>query len=328
MLGRVLFRTAGFDEAIEPLRQAVRLDPFSGLANVLLADAFWSVGRAEEAVFRLRRLVRERPDFPHAFDRLATYLVQTGESGEAMRYVMRQRELDPESPFRWFRVCEFWLHLGDPDAARRCADELEAAHELPLRMPYLRQIIAGFEGDLDTKIDHLEQIYALGNRDPLTKMLLAQALAVDDCPAAMEVLTESFPDLFQADPEVTEFMLMPAVTAWYCLEASGDTRRSGLLLERFEETVERTRVEKGPWLVVGHERASVLAMKGNYEAALDELEDLVDGGWRYYWWVLDDLAEFEPLKDRPRFQRLIQRLEEGVAEQRAYFEEHRDQPLI
>lgn len=326
-LGRILFRTAGFDEAIEPLRTAVRLDPFSGVANVWLADAFWSVGRAEKALFRLRRLIRERPDFPQAYDRLATYLVQTGDSGEAMRYIMRQRELDTASGARWFRVCEFWLQLGDPDNARRCADELDAAHDLPLRMPYLRQIIAGFEGDLDTKIEHLQEIYALGNRDPLTKMLLAQALAVEDCPAAMDVLTESFPQLFQAEPEVTEFMLMPAMTAWYCDQDSGDTRRAAILLEHIEETVERTRIEKGPWLIVGHERAAVLAMKGEHDAALDALDELVDSGWRYYWWVLDDVPEFEPLREHPRFLRMMERLEDGVAEQRAYFEEHRDQPL-
>ena len=92
-LGRTLFRTERFEEAIEPLQQAVRLDPFSGVANVWLADAFWAIGRAEEAMFRLRRIIRDQPDFPQAHDRLATYLVQTGESGEAMRHVYHQRTL-------------------------------------------------------------------------------------------------------------------------------------------------------------------------------------------------------------------------------------------
>jgi TolB-like protein/tetratricopeptide (TPR) repeat protein/DNA-binding winged helix-turn-helix (wHTH) protein len=327
-LGRILFRTERFEEAIEPLQQAVRLDPFSGVANVWLADAFWAIGRAEEAMFRLRRIIRDQPEFPQAHDRLATYLVQTGESGEAMRHVYHQRTLDPDSPFRWFRVCEFYLQLGDADSARRCADELEATHDLPLRMPYLRQIIAGFEGDQATKRQHLEHIYSLGNRDPLTKMLYAQALAVDDCPAAMNVLEDSFPALFEPEPTMTPVLFMPAVTTWHCLTQAGETRRAAVLVERIAEAVERMRAEKGPWLVVGYERASVLAMRGDHDAALEELEQLVDGGWRYYWWELDTLPQFALLADRPRFKALVERLERGVAEQREYFEAHRDEPLI
>jgi TolB-like protein/Flp pilus assembly protein TadD len=327
-LGRILFRTARFEEAIEPLERAVRLDPFSGVANVWLADALWSIGRAEEAMFRLRRIIRDRPTFPQAHDRLATYLVQTGDSGEAMRHIHHQRTLDPDSPFRWFRVCEFYLQLGASDDARRCADELDAVHELPLRMRYLRQAIAFFEGDRDTRLQELEAIYALGNRDPLTKMLYAQALAVDDCPAAMDVLEESFPALFEPEPEMTPFLFMPAMTAWNCLNRSGETLRAAELVQPVAEAVERMRVEQGPWLVVGYERAAVLAMKGEYDAALTELEELVDSGWRYYWWVIDDLPEFEPLFQRPRFKAMMERLERGVAEQREYFEAHRDDPLI
>jgi len=327
-LGRILFRTARFEEAIEPLERAVRLDPFSGVANVWLADALWSIGRAEEAMFRLRRIIRDRPTFPQAHDRLATYLVQTGDSGEAMRHIHHQRTLDPDSAFRWFRVCEFYLQLGASDDARRCADELDAVHDLPLRMRYLRQAIAFFEGDRDTRLQELEAIYALGNRDPLTKMLYAQALAVDDCPAAMDVLEESFPALFEPEPEMTPFLFMPAMTAWNCLNRSGETLRAAELVQPVAEAVERMRVEQGPWLVVGYERAAVLAMKGEYDAALTELEALVGSGWRYYWWVIDDLPEFEPLFQRPRFKAMIERLERGVAEQREYFEAHRDDPLI
>jgi hypothetical protein len=69
-------------------------------------------------------------------------------------------------------------------------------------------------------------------------------------------------------------------------------------------------------------------MRGDHDAALEELEQLVDGGWRYYWWELDTLPQFALLADRPRFKALVERLERGVAEQRAYFEAHRDEPLI
>ncbi|MEN1729597.1 MAG: winged helix-turn-helix domain-containing protein, partial [Pseudomonadota bacterium] len=59
--GRILFREARYDEAIEPLRTAARLDPYMALGQVWLADVFWAVGRSEEALFRLREVVERSP---------------------------------------------------------------------------------------------------------------------------------------------------------------------------------------------------------------------------------------------------------------------------
>ncbi|MBY6205480.1 tetratricopeptide repeat protein [Halomonas denitrificans] len=326
-LGRILFRDGRYEDAIEPLRTAVRLDPFAGIGVVWLADAYWAQGRAEEALFRLRRIIRDRPDFPLAYDRLATYLAQTGETGEAMRYILRQRELDPDSGARWFRVCEFHLQLGDSDSARRCTDALAAEHDLPLRIPYLRQAIAAFEGDWDEHVEQLETIYALGNREPMSKALLAQAYSMTDCNAALEVLRESFPELFEAAPQVDPTRLIAAKTAVLCLRRQGTSVQDGPLLEALADTIERTRVEKGPWMVAGYERVWLLTLQGRDEDALDEFETLVRSGWRYYWWGLESLPVFDRLRDHPRFRAALEALGDGVAAQRAYFEQRRDEPL-
>jgi tetratricopeptide (TPR) repeat protein len=326
-LGRTLFRMARYEEAIEPLRTAVRLDPFFELGPVWLADAYWALGRAEEALFRLRQSIAERPDFPQSYDRMATYLAQTGKSGEAMRYILKQRELDPDSPARWFRVCEFHLQLGDAARAERCTNELTAQHDLPLRSRYLRQAIHAFRGEWSEQRRELEAIYELGNRDPLTKALLAESYSRDDCPAAMRVLRESFPELFAAEPEISPLMFIGAKTAAFCLQQAGRHDEAAPLMAKLWEFVQRTRLGRGPWLIAGFEEASVLALRGEPEAALESLEKLVDGGWRYYWWGLAQRPEFLDLADSPRFEALLEQLEDGVREQREYFEARRDAPL-
>jgi TolB-like protein/DNA-binding winged helix-turn-helix (wHTH) protein/tetratricopeptide (TPR) repeat protein len=319
-LGRILFRQGRFDEAIEPLRRAVRLDPYMGLGQVWLADAFWSVGRAEEALFRLRDIIEKQPGFPQAHDRLATYLVQTGETAKAMQHILRAQSLDPASTARAFRVCEFWLQLGDDHAAERCSEEFAAAHDDPFREGYLRQILAGFRGDRVSQQRELEAIVAMNKRDPLTAALLAQVYSHEDCPAALSLLEERFPSLFDAPPELNPMQLMPARPAIECLQRQGRSDEAEALLAAHSRAVERTRLEQGPWLVVGYETVLDHALHGNYEAALDALEELVEDDWRYYWWGLDFyFPSLQPIVGTERFKRLIAELEAGVAEQRAQF---------
>ncbi len=327
-LGRILFRQGRYDEAIEPLRNAVRLDPYMALGTVWLADAFWAVGRAEEALYRLRDSIERQPNFPQAHDRLATYLLQTGESARAMRHILRAQALDPGSVARKFRVCEFWLQLGDDESAERCSEEFDAAHDDPFREAYLRQILAGFRGDHATQKRELEAIVAMGNRDPLTPALLAQAYSKDDCPAALTLLAERFPGLFEPEPQLNPMQLMSAHTAIHCLQQQGRSEEAESLLATHSRLVERTRTEQGPWLVVGHETALDRALHGDYEAALDELEELIEDNWRYYWWGLDFYyPSLQPLVGSERFKRLIAELEAGVAEQRAQFEAMQAQAL-
>jgi len=327
-LGRILFRQGRYDESIEPLRTAVRLDPYMSLGQVWLADAFWAVGRSEEALFRLRELIERQPRFPQGHDRIATYLLQTGESARAMRHILRAQALDPGSVARKFRVCEFWLQLGDDGSAERCSEEFEAAHDDPFRQAYLRQILAAFRGDHATQKRELEAIVAMGIRDPLTPALLAQAYSKDDCPAALTLLSERFPDLFEPEPELNPMQLMPAHTAIQCLQQQGRREEAEGLLAVHSRLVERTRTEQGPWLVVGHEAALDRALHGDYEGALDELEALIEDDWRYYWWGLDFYyPSLEPIQDSERFKRLIEELEAGVAEQRAQFQAMRSDTL-
>ncbi len=327
-LGRVLWRQARYDDAIEPLRTAVRLDPFSGIGSVWLADALWAVGRAEEALFRLRQIIEDRPDYPQAHDRMATYLAQSGETGQAMRHILHARGLDPDSPRRWFRVCEFWLQLGDDAAAERCTDELTAAHDVPFYGGYLHQIIHSFRGEWNAHRRELEALVDLGHDDPIIRSVLAQSYSKADCPRALQVLEDSFPELFGSPPALNPTLLLASNTAIYCLRKIGQEEQAAVLLDTMARLVERTRLERAPWAVAGFEQAFVLALSGDHDAALDSLQELVDGGWRYYWWGLEYYPTFAPIADHPRFRALQEKLEAGVREQREYFETRRDEPLI
>lgn len=205
-LGHVLFQEARYDDAVAPLRTAVRLYPFSDMASVWLADVFWAAGGAEETLFRLRQIIEYQPKLPQAHDRIATYLAQAGETGQAMHHIVPAPKSDLESARRWFRVCEFWLQLGADDRAEQYAVDLMADHDVPFYGRYLRQIIHSFRGAWDASQEILEAIYEQGGPYPLTRVLLAQSYSRNYCPRALEVLQESIPERFRSPPEVS---LMP-----------------------------------------------------------------------------------------------------------------------
>jgi len=92
------------------------------------------------------------------------------------------------------------------------------------------------------------------------------------------VLEESFPELFDDPPKLNPNLLMAAKTATHCLQENGRHDQAGPLLHAMTEIIERTRLECGPWMIVGHEEARLLALKGDFNAALDSLEALIDGG--------------------------------------------------
>jgi len=328
MLGRVLYRIGRMEEADDMLAMARRLDPVSPQVAVWQADALWAIGRAEEAVFQLRKNLQLFPNYPLTYDRLATYLLQQGESGLAMRYILEQHRIDPDSPVRWFRLCEFYLQLGDDISAEACTDELASQHQLPVRLPYLRQILHSFRGEWRAQQEILESIIVMHPYNPLNQSLLAQSYTFSgDCDQAELVLQQSYPGIYADPPQITPPMTLAALAAAYCALQDGADPDTSPLLQKLTEHLERMRLAQGPWQVTGHERARLLAMQGKHDAALQELDKLINSGWRYYWWRLDAYPEFAALAKRPEFIALQKRLEAGVAAQRAWFETNREVQL-
>lgn len=326
-LGDLLIHLTRYDDALEALRRAERIDPLSLRIAARLADAYWAVGRAEEAMARLRTHLK-REQAPALHDRMATFLNQLGRTGEAMRHIEAARQLDPDSGWRWFRVCEFHLQLGDVAGAEQCSAAFTAAHDSPFREIYLRQIIHSFRGEWDAQYELMDELLASSNpNDPLTPALVAMSWARRDCDAAMTLLRERYPGMFEQPPQLTPVMSYPARTAIHCLQQD-DAAVADVLLEAYSDLIERLRVQQGPWTIAGDETAAALALAGEDNAALAELQRLVDSGWRYYWWGMDSRPEYARIRDRPEFAALQQKLRAGVQREFEYWQRHRSEPLV
>ncbi len=328
-LGDLYLHLGRYDEGLQALRLAERIDPFSERIATRLADAYWSVGRAEEALAKLRDNIRNSPQVPANYSRMATYLNQMGRTGEAMRYIIAQRELDPDSPIRQFRVCEFYLQLADDAAAESCTDEFEQNGGPRFRVVYLRQIIHNFRGEWAQQNALMDELLILANpNDPLTPALVAWSHARQECPRALTVLRDYYPTVFHDQPEMSPVQLLAARVGIYCLQRSDQSEQAQRLLQAYEETIERIRLQQGPWIIAGDERAAGYALAGEDNLAVQELTRLVDSDWRYYWWQLHNRVEYQHLATRADFIAMQQKLRAGVAKELEYFRQHRNQPLL
>lgn len=329
MLGDFYLLLGRYDDGLQALRMAERIDPLSERIATRLADAYWSVGRAEEAIAKLRDNIRNSPQVPANYSRIATYLNQMGHTGEAMRYIVMQRELDPNNPIRQFRVCEFYLQLADDAAAERCADKFEQDGGPRFRVVYLRQIIHNFRGEWAQQNALMDELLILANpNDPLTPALVAWSHARQDCPRALTVLRDYYPTVFGDQPELSPVQLLAARVGIYCLQRTNEAEAAGQLLQAYQDTIERIRLQQGPWIVAGDERAAGYALAGEDDLAVQELTRLVDSDWRYYWWQLHNRVEYQHLATRADFIAMQQKLRAGVAKELEYFRQHRDKPLF
>ncbi len=107
-------------DAIVPLRDAARLEPFNPIVQHDLGLACLEVGRIPDAIAALQRAVASNPRYTDAYFRLGIALEKMGNIGEAIVAYDRATELRPSLTESWFRAGALVYTLGHRDEAIGC----------------------------------------------------------------------------------------------------------------------------------------------------------------------------------------------------------------
>jgi len=107
-------------DAIAPLRDAARLEPFNPVIQHDLGLACLEVGRIPDAIAALQRAVDSNPRYTDAYFRLGIALEKMGDTGGAIVAYDRATELRPSLSEAWFRVGALVYTLGHRDEAIGC----------------------------------------------------------------------------------------------------------------------------------------------------------------------------------------------------------------
>jgi hypothetical protein len=138
---------------------------------------------------------------------------------------------------------------------------------------------------------------------------------------ALQRMLIAYPGPFEKlDQNDSDPLQSPVLTA-ALLKLNGEPERARELLEEYLAFA-----QAGPedhWETrKGWTPFTILAMLGETEAALDELETQVNTGYLHQWWALKDGAfdpDYAAVIAHPRFAALYQRITDRVAEQRAAY---------
>ena len=135
---------------------------------------------------------------------------------------------------------------------------------------------------------------------------------------AIELMRERHPALFEAEPRIVPGNAQQAVDLAFLLQQVGEPGRAESILRRVIAAYGEDGFTQGSArTIILPVRAEALALLDDGEAALAELERVVDRGWRIQWrWETELNANFIALRDAPGFRRIIRRIENDVAAQR------------
>ena len=116
-LGRLLFTSGRFPEAIEVLRKGLALNQDMVPAQIMLGASYLEVGDAARAVEPLERGVKGMPEDHFARQSLAQALMQTHRSAEAVNQLQELVKLDPSDQRNWYLLGKLELQLAQEDFA-------------------------------------------------------------------------------------------------------------------------------------------------------------------------------------------------------------------
>jgi len=288
-LGRLRSQLGQLDEALEAYARVRELDPASVLGKGPTSGIYMMRGQIARSLYWLHEGWKADPadlDLPNWIIR--TYIT-LGDPDSARVWLRTIADENPEFPMTLANQAILDVQEGRiEDAVRRARTHLVAGHD-----------------------------NRWGSETTVVTVLLMDAVRREDPGPALDLLRTQHPNLFQERPVVDAGSVLLATDAAQLMMLDGQPEAAESLLRATIVLAERPYALGGArnsWRVTAKARA--LALLGEKEAALEELEKQVDSDWRVLWrWQLLHSPNFDGLRDEPAFRDLVERLEEDMRRQ-------------
>jgi TolB-like protein/Tfp pilus assembly protein PilF len=301
---------SSIDRGEETARKALLIDPTLAEAHAALGASLYLQGHVREALEPTRKAAELKPSFGRAVINLAIVFYRLGRADEANRWMRRAVELEPRSGTRLSWLGVNWDMLGEPalaeTALRRAIElqpEISESHSALVRF-LLRQGRSreAREYTRKTMAAMPDEFFALYDA-PLVEMVAGDP----------ERARDGFERLLQRVGEYPGAYVRIFLARLY--RRAGRAKEADAMLDQ-SLALHRRLIESGnETFEVRLQVAFIHAARGEIDEALRWLEQARNAGWLGYpdygWNPLLD-----PLRQDPRFQALMKRIDGDVAAMR------------
>ena len=322
LLGRFLRDFDQPNAAVDVLEEALAVDPLSFSVWFELGKAHLHAGRPEQAQEIAERMLAMDPDSIQGHTlQLQSYLWR-GRYDLLFPAVIDAIEEDSQDHELWAHFSQQINDLGLTDVADRYfarAEELGAGSSGVLQNKVITLHGRGqFDAAYQVAREALDQ-----NVDPrwgsdrvFLRMLRTRALAEGEFSEALRWYEGWYPELFATSPEINNSSVYIAGDLGLLWRGMGKQEEGDALVRSALAWQQANHPANSYGYVYGVLGAELLALDGQADRALMELQRAVDSGWRFNWRFALSSEGFDTIRNRPEFQAIVEFLENDMATQR------------
>jgi eukaryotic-like serine/threonine-protein kinase len=314
----------GFAKAAEAqiwAERAAAADPELPQAHGALAIVHAARGMNSQAKAELLKAIELDPN-GGAYMNLAAVLTDSGQLDEGLHWARIALERNPRASIGYYHVAYSLLEMRD-DAATEQWLSIWRQRSPNFRLPVIEALLKVEQGKVPEALAAARKIVASAPENREYASLLADLSLVAGAPDA-EKLNR---DYFRGSDEVSfvnqcYLVEPPKVRGAYFAQKQGDPARAKRLLEEAEATAMNHWRQGVDVLFLPVQLASIRALQGDTNGALDWLQRAYDRGW-----IKAQATRLDPmlasLRGNPRFEGLVQRMQDDVARMRRHTTEIR-----
>ena len=366
--GQHFYLRRQYEKALAYYEKAIELAPDQPVLRIVHYGALSCLGRYQEALETLMKGIRQHPEFPSFYWRIDEWYAREGAIGEALRWAEASRFVAADDPQTSILFCRRHLALRNYDLAEQCLNHVRDRFGEILVEEYLqvafarsrfdearallenRQEIPSAQAKLLRMRTLPENVGGGRGAPPIGPVAAARYwIALGDTAHAKATLRSAEPTLFDDSGELRRdltFDLEPPVVVedlhiedkvalTYVVAAilyqSGEVDRANQLFDRLLEVlrasrrIERHLDDPGRWVGAINE-VPIHAVRQDREMLLDTVRNSLDE--LTFRWFTQEGPLFDFIRDDPEWIELMHKIDERVARERQYYDEHKDEPLF
>ena len=316
-----------YEEALSMHMRALEMDPLSPIINFNVAEDLSALGRVDEAMTIYKREAELNPNGAIAHVGMGwSYWLKDGDYQLAANILSGVMLRDTGFAGAVDVFALILLDLGLDDDAVRISMRVPGERQTKSAIALVRDYRAG---DPLSGLDNIEDVMSSPTTEwdqifqatpTMLQILLASNGDGNDTAGELALYRRYFPEVFDnQNRRIVAGNVIVALHVARLMRESGDAKSATTLLADVEN-----HLETRPFLGThgkGFAQVSLLALQGRDDQAIAHLREILDSGYRAWWWInLKSNPNLASIANDPRFRAMIGEIEADMTQKRAGIE--------